>query len=122
MDNRNFGVEIGQHPDERFRLAPQEDLQQDIEQLQQAVLQEYQMLGRWLLNIGLTAERIGRFEHFNADESLVGEDCIICLDELQIGVQMVRLDCHVNHVFCKKCTDIWFKDHKKCPLCNHVFN
>ena len=122
MDNRNFGVEIGQHPDERFRLAPQEDLQQDIEQLQQAVLQEYQMLGRWLLNIGLTAERIGRFEHFNADESLVGEQCIVCLDELQISVQMVRLDCHVNHFFCKKCTDIWFKDHKKCPFCNHVFN
>ena len=102
MDNRNFGVEIGQHPDERFRLAPQEDLQQDIEQLQQAVLQEYQMLGRWLLNIGLTAERIGRFEHFNADESLVGEDCIVCLDELQIGTEMVRLDCHVNHYLCKK--------------------
>ena len=122
MDNRNFGVEIGQHPDERFRLAPQEDLQQDIEQLQQAVLQEYQMLGRWLLNIGLTAERIGRFEHFNADESLVGEDCIVCLDELQIGTEMVRLDCHVNHYLCKKCTDAWFKDHKKCPLCNHVFN
>ena len=122
MDNRNFGVEIGQHPDERFRLAPQENLQQDIEQLQQAVLQEYQMLGRWLLNIGLTAERIGRFEHFNADESLVGEDCIVCLDELQIGTEMVRLDCHVNHYLCKKCTDAWFKDHKKCPLCNHVFN
>ena len=122
MDNRNFYVEIGQDPDEGFRLAPREDLQQDIEQLQQAVLQEYQMLGRWLLNIGLTAERIGRFEHFNADESLVGEDCIVCLDELQIGVQMVRLDCHVNHYLCKKCTDAWFKDHKKCPLCNHVFN
>ena len=70
---------------------------------------------------GLTAERIEMFEHFNADELLVGEKCIVCLDELQIGVQMVRLGCHVDHYLCKKCTDTWFKDNNTCPSCRNVF-
>ena len=71
---------------------------------------------------GLTPERIEQFEHFAADESLVGEQCIVCLKDLEIGTQMVRLDCHVSHYLCKTCTDEWFKDHKTCPTCNHVFN
>ena len=70
---------------------------------------------------GLTSERISKFEHFTADESLAGEQCLICMDELTIGTQMVRLDCHVDHILCKKCVDKWFKDHKTCPTCRHVF-
>ena len=124
MDRRNpnYNGEIGQHPDQGsqqiFTLI--EQINQRLEQLQLEVLQQLEQQA--MQQTGLTAERIKRFEHFNADESLVGEDCIVCLDELQIGTGMVRLDCHVNHYLCKKCTDAWFKDHKKCPLCNHVFN
>ena len=71
---------------------------------------------------GLTPGRIEKFEHFDADESLVGEQCIVCLKDLDVGMQMVRLDCHVSHYLCKTCTDEWFKDHKTCPTCNHIFN
>ena len=71
---------------------------------------------------GLTPQRIAKFEHFTADESLVGEKCIVCLDELEVGTKMVRLDCHVSHFLCNTCTDAWFKNHITCPLCKHVFN
>ena len=74
------------------------------------------------LNKGLSPGRIRRFEHFTAGESIVGEQCIVCLDDLQVGMDMVRLDCHVSHCFCKKCTDAWFKDHNKCLLCNQEFS
>ena len=33
---------------------------------------------------GLTAERIRRFEHFNAKKSLVGERCCICMKDLKV--------------------------------------
>ena len=84
-------------------------------------LQQQQQHQRQQQQTGLTPERIERFEHFNADESLVGEQCIVCMDELQIDTEMVRLDCHVDHILCKKCTDNWFKDHNTCPSCRNVF-
>ena len=70
---------------------------------------------------GLSPERIDKFEHFTADESLVGEQCLICMNDLEIGMEMVRLDCHVDHILCKVCVDKWFKNHKKCPTCRHAF-
>ena len=71
---------------------------------------------------GLTPERIERFEHFDADESLVGETCLVCMNDLEVGTKMVRLDCHVDHYLCKVCAHGWFKDHNTCPTCRHVFN
>ena len=102
-------------------------LQQTREQREQAMQRRQQAMERieqLLLGPvnGLSPNRIGRFEHFAADESLVGEQCIVCLEDLEVGTQMVRLDCHVNHYLCKTCTDEWFKDHKTCPTCNHIFN
>ena len=73
-------------------------------------------------NDGLTPGRIERFEHFRADESLVGEQCLVCMKDLENGTQMVRLDCHVNHYLCKMCANTWFKDNKTCPNCRHEFN
>ena len=124
MDRRNpnYNGEIGQHPDQGSQqiVTLLESMNHILEQLRQVVLQQFEQ--RAMQRVGLTPERIERFEHFNADKSLVGEQCIVCLDELQIDTEMVRLDCHVNHYLCKKCTDAWFKDHKKCPLCNQDFN
>ena len=71
---------------------------------------------------GLTRERIEKFEHFTADETLVGEECAVCLGDLKVGMQMVRLGCHINHYFCKTCVSGWFKDNKTCPTCRHTFN
>ena len=49
---------------------------------------------------GLSLERIENFKHFTADESLVDEQCLICMNDLEIGMEMVRLDCHVDHILC----------------------
>ena len=73
-------------------------------------------------NDGLTSGRIERFEHFRADETLVGEQCLVCMKDLEIGTLMVRLDCHVSHFLCKICANTWFKDNKTCPTCRHEFN
>ena len=69
---------------------------------------------------GLRPERIQKFQHFVADESLVGDQCGVCLDYIEIGRRMMRLDC--NHVFCPDCVGGWFVNHNTCPNCRHVFN
>ena len=68
---------------------------------------------------GLTLKRIEKFHHFQADKSLNDEKCICCMDELQVGRVMVRLDC--EHLLCKICTDKWFADNKTCPTCRRSF-
>ena len=70
---------------------------------------------------GLSPQRIEKFEHFTADESLVGEQCLICMNDLEIGMEMVRLYCHVDHILCKVCVEKWFKNHKTCPTCRQAF-
>ena len=73
-------------------------------------------------NRGLTNERIGKFEGFEADESFKEEKCIVCHDDIEPGREMVRLDCHVSHIMCKICAKNWFKNHNTCPSCRKVFS
>ena len=70
---------------------------------------------------GLTAARIQRFHQFPADESVAGDLCSICRDDVEIGRSMMRLDCNGQHVFCQGCVEGWFAAHNTCPYCNHVF-
>ena len=70
---------------------------------------------------GLAPKRIKRFEHFRADDTLVGERCLVCMKDLKNGTRMVRLDCHTDHILCLTCTNKWFKDNKTCPKCRHGF-
>ena len=101
-----------------------EDMQQLVQSLQGIAQEVGQQVPGPVFNArtyGLTRERIEKFEHFSADESLAGEECIVCLEDLEVGTEMVRLDCHVSHYLCETCTHAWFKEHKKCPTCNHVF-
>ena len=106
---------------ERRQRAMQQR-QQVMQLMQQQAFEELFARTRGNDLTGLTAERIEKFEHFAADDSLVGEQCIVCLVDLEVGTQMVRLDCHVSHYLCKSCTDEWFRNHKTCPTCNHIFN
>ena len=71
---------------------------------------------------GLTAERIQQFHHFAADELLVGEQCSICMEDIEIGRKMMRLNCDGQHTFCQVCIERWFADHNTCPNCRHVFS
>ena len=70
---------------------------------------------------GLTPGRIQRFQIFSADETLVGEQCAICLEDINIGKRMRRLTCDGQHAFCPGCCETWFANKNTCPLCRHVF-
>ena len=41
---------------------------------------------------GLTLQRIQQFEKFQADESFVGDQCVICMEAIKIGRNMMYLD------------------------------
>ena len=71
---------------------------------------------------GLFTERIQKFAQFTADESHVGDQCSICMENFEIGRNMMRLDCDGKHAFCQVCIKGWFVDHKTCPICRHKFN
>ena len=70
---------------------------------------------------GLTLQRIQQFEKFQADESFVDDQCAICMEEIEIGRNMMRLDCDGQHTFCQVCIEEWFANHNTCPICRHVF-
>ena len=70
---------------------------------------------------GLTPERIQQFDHFQADETKVDEQCSICMEDFEVGRNMMRLDCDGRHVFCQVCIEGWFADHNTCPICRHLF-
>ena len=70
---------------------------------------------------GLTAERIQQFKHFESDESLVDDQCSICMEDIEVGRKMMRLDCEGQHEFCQNCIKRWFADHNICPNCRHIF-
>ena len=70
---------------------------------------------------GLTPKRIQQFEQFTADKSFVGEQCVICMEEIEIGRNMMRLNCDGHHTFCQVCIERWFANHKTCPICRHEF-
>ena len=70
---------------------------------------------------GLTSKRIQQFELFTADESFIGSQCVICIEDIKIGRNMMRLDCDGQHTFCQVCIEGWFANHKTCPICRHEF-
>ena len=70
---------------------------------------------------GLTAERVQKFHQFEADESLVGDQCALCEMDVEYGRKLMRLDCEGQHTFCQSCLKEWFKNHNTCPDCGHKF-
>ena len=73
------------------------------------------------LDKGLSPERIQQFLQFEADESHVGDQCQVCLEEVEVGRLMKQLDCGGRHSFCSVCIVQWFANHKTCPICRHIF-
>ena len=70
---------------------------------------------------GLTPRMIRRFQLFTADESIVGDQCSICMEDINVGRRMRLLTCDGQHYFCQECIEGWFADHNTCPLCRHKF-
>ena len=66
--------------------------------------------------------RIQHFSKFSADESIVGDQCVICMGNVEIGRSMMRLNCDGQHTFCQICIEGWFADHNTCPICRQEFS
>ena len=71
---------------------------------------------------GLKPREIRSFKLFTADESHVGDQCSICMEDIDVGRRMRRLTCDGQHYFCQECIEGWFAEHNTCPLCRHKFD
>ena len=74
------------------------------------------------LQRGLTPKRIDQFSQFEATEShtsVTGNQCAVCLNEIQVGTKVLRLDC--RHTFCSTCILQWFSTNNTCPYCRRSF-
>ena len=70
---------------------------------------------------GLPPARIREFQTFRVTEHET-RHCRICIEDVEVGTIMMRLDCDGKHEFCKKCIEEWFKESTTCPLCRHQFD
>jgi len=51
----------------------------------------------------------------NSDlENLINE-CSICLENYEINDKIIILNC--NHIFHKRCLDLWLSNNNNCPIC-----
>ena len=92
-------------------------LQEKIEHVHQQIADK-----RRLLEKGLTDARIKKFHQFTADKTSISEQCTICMESVELGRKMMRLDCDGQHTFCQVCIEEWFTNHYTCPICRHKFS
>lgn len=64
---------------------------------------------------GLSNDELAQLNHFKATKDYVCRDCHICLDEVNLGADIVKLCC--DHVFHKSCIHTWLKMKRTCPIC-----
>ena len=55
------------------------------------------------------------YNHYTCVKKLINCECIICLNQYDIGQSMTLLKC--GHIYHKSCLESWFKK-KKCSLCD----
>ena len=94
----------------------QNESQELFDHLQRQIAEKKKQLFK-----GLLPARVQQFDKFHADESHVGDQCVICMDDVEIGRNMMRLDCDGQHTFCQNCIQEWFAEHNTCPICRHIF-
>ena len=113
-------LEIYQDAVEMLGNLVQQELQQERQQ-QQEQQERQQQQRNTDLHQGLSLEIIEKISIFTADESHVGDQCSICMEDFEIGRNMMSLDCDGKHAFCQVCIEGCFADHNTCPLCRHMF-
>ena len=123
------GIDKAKNPAEHLQLR-NEQAKNDIDQLlklQTEMLDKKQLVRQQIvariqeLDKGLSPERVQQFSRFAADESHVGDQCVICMRDIEVGRNMMRLDCDGQHTFCQICIEGWFAEHNTCPICRHTF-
>lgn len=46
-------------------------------------------------------------------------ECVICKDDISNKTVVRKMEC--SHWYCCECSERWFKENKKCPVCNYLF-
>ena len=70
---------------------------------------------------GLSTAKVQHLEQLKADEIFVGDQCVICMEDVEISRNIMRHDCDGQHTFCQVCIEGWFAEHNTCPICRHTF-
>lgn len=61
---------------------------------------------------------IARLDRVKLDDSMKANskaECIVCLDEVMIGEEVVVMPC--KHWFHEACIKLWLREHNTCPIC-----
>ena len=45
--------------------------------------------------------------------------CPICFDDFPKNTKILEFEC--KHSFCEECSEEWFKENTKCPVCSHEY-
>ena len=104
----------------KFRVEFNEKERQIVQNIGQ-ILVNLQQQRYTDLQQGLGSEIFEKFSLFTADESHVGDQCSNCMEDFKIKKNMMRLNCDGKHAFCQVCIEGWFADHRRCPICRHMF-
>jgi hypothetical protein len=65
-----------------------------------------------------TEQQITRGTSLEIVSALVEDNCAICQDAMERGVQIRKIN-HCGHIFHKECIDAWFQRNVRCPTCRH---
>jgi len=57
-----------------------------------------------------------KFNEYKVQKEFTDNECIICLDEMNIGDDIIVVYC--GHKYHKKCLFDWFQRKKNCPICD----
>ena len=107
-------------PETAERLQPQDEIerQNQLRRLNDLLTRHRRFRQEFRdLHPDQRSQRAQNLHSFQADESLAGNKCGICLDIIEVGRRMVRLGCSGQHLFCQDCVLKWFADHNTCPNC-----
>ena len=51
--------------------------------------------------------------------AFMDSNCIICLEQYEIGQRLIILPC--DHEYHEQCIKTWLNEKNRCPLCNRQF-
>jgi hypothetical protein len=71
----------------------------------------------FLANQGEIPNILEKLLHTEKADSQHCKECLICLENIEKGDEIIILKCHKSHFFHSKCIKKWLKYNVNCPLC-----
>uniref|UniRef100_A0A6C0CZ19 RING-type domain-containing protein n=1 Tax=viral metagenome TaxID=1070528 RepID=A0A6C0CZ19_9ZZZZ len=62
-------------------------------------------------------DSVESLDPMNSMHDLPRPSCVICMETLHHGQDVINLSCHSSHRFHSKCIQQWWNKNKSCPLC-----